>query len=73
MTSILNPNFRYIPPANTDITETWRKHGWQPTTPEQREARQRAHAAKQYGPTTQRSKSAKVVGLPKRSRSSGSE
>lgn len=27
---ILDPNFKYVVSAKTDITQTWRKHGWTP-------------------------------------------
>jgi hypothetical protein len=27
---LLNPEFKYVPAAATDITQTWRKFGWQP-------------------------------------------
>jgi len=28
--TILDPKFKYTPAAQTDITQTWRKHGWKP-------------------------------------------
>lgn len=28
--SILDPNFKYIPSAQTDVQATWRKYGWKP-------------------------------------------
>ena len=27
---LLNPNFKYVPAAATDITQTWRRFGWTP-------------------------------------------
>jgi hypothetical protein len=30
MLSILDPKFRYIPAAATDVQQTWRKFGWSP-------------------------------------------
>ena len=28
--NLLNPEFKYVPAAATDITQTWKKHGWKP-------------------------------------------
>jgi hypothetical protein len=27
---LLNPDFKYVPAAATDVTQTWRKFGWKP-------------------------------------------
>lgn len=27
---LLNPSFKYVPAAATDVTQTWRKFGWIP-------------------------------------------
>jgi len=28
--SLLNPDFKYVSAAATDITQTWRRFGWKP-------------------------------------------
>ena len=40
--SILDPSFRYEPSFATSVASTWRRAGWQPTTNEQRKARQKS-------------------------------
>ena len=39
--SILDASFRYVPSFSTCVASTWRRAGWQPTTEEQRKARQK--------------------------------
>ena len=39
---LLDPRFRYIPAANTDVSMTWKRFGFRPTTESERRARQRA-------------------------------
>jgi len=41
---LLDQRFRYIPAANTDVSATWRRFGFRPTTESERRARQRAGA-----------------------------
>ena len=40
--SILDASFRYVPSFETSVAATWRRAGWQPTTEQQRKARQRS-------------------------------
>jgi hypothetical protein len=39
--SILDASFQYVPSFSTSVASTWRRAGWQPTTEEQRKARQK--------------------------------
>jgi hypothetical protein len=41
---LLDPRFRYIPAARTDVSATWRRFGFRPTTESERRARQRTGA-----------------------------
>jgi hypothetical protein len=42
--SILDASFRYVPALATSVGETWRRHGWRPTTDEDRKRRRRPGA-----------------------------
>jgi hypothetical protein len=37
---LLDPGFRYVPSANTNVAATWRRFGYRPTTDAERRARQ---------------------------------
>ena len=37
--SLLDPRFKYVPAASTDITATWRRHGFDARWNDQRRAR----------------------------------
>ncbi len=39
--SLLDADFKYVPAAQTDVTLTWRRFGYRPTTEAERSARQR--------------------------------
>lgn len=36
---LLDPRFKYVPAARTDVAATWRRFGFKPTTDAQRRAR----------------------------------
>jgi hypothetical protein len=42
--SILDPSFRYVPSVATSVVSTWRRFGWRPTTPDERDRRRLNHA-----------------------------
>ena len=37
---LLDPGFRYVPSAKTNVAATWRRFGYRPTTEAERRARQ---------------------------------
>jgi hypothetical protein len=39
---LLDPRFKYVSSAKTDISATWRRYGFRPTTDAERRARHRA-------------------------------
>jgi hypothetical protein len=41
---LLDPRFRYVPAAKTDVLATWRRFGFHPISDAERRARQRAAA-----------------------------
>jgi hypothetical protein len=42
---LLDPGFRYVPSANTNVAATWKRFGYRPTTDAERRARQAGNAA----------------------------
>ncbi len=38
---LLDTDFKYVPAAQTDVTATWRRFGFRPTTEAERRTRQR--------------------------------
>lgn len=45
---LLDARFKWVPAVATDVRETWRRFGYRPITPEEREARQ--HPPGVYAP-----------------------
>jgi hypothetical protein len=43
--SLLDPRFNYVPAAETDITATWRRHGFDARRNAERRARLEQHSA----------------------------
>ena len=41
LVSILDESFRYVPSVATSVADTWRRFGWRPTTPQERQGRPR--------------------------------
>lgn len=41
MSRLLNPDFKWTSAAATDVTATWKRHGFKPTTERERAARQK--------------------------------
>jgi hypothetical protein len=46
---LLDPGFRYVPSANTNVAATWKRFGYRPTTDAERRARQNRAAAEGAG------------------------
>ena len=38
--NLTDPRFKWVRPENTNVSATWKKHGWKPTTEAERKARQ---------------------------------
>ena len=41
MSRILDPDFKYTPAAGQSVLETWKRHGFKPTTQAERTARRK--------------------------------
>ena len=50
--NLLDPRFRYVPAASTDITATWRRHGFDERRNAERRARLQQHVADGNGDAT---------------------
>lgn len=48
---ILNPNFIYVPASHTNLQETFKRHGFKPTTDAEREAAQQRLHSKRARPS----------------------
>ena len=44
MSRLLDPDFKYVPAAAQDVTDTWKRHGFKPTTQAERIARRKPKA-----------------------------
>ncbi len=50
---LLDQRFKYIPSTSTNIVETWKRHGYKPTTEAERRARQnKTEGTVKYPPLT---------------------
>jgi hypothetical protein len=50
---LLDPRFKYIPAARTDVAATWRKFGFKPTTDTERKSRMLRAEASSVVPTAE--------------------
>lgn len=50
---LLDSRFKYIPSASTNVSQTWRKFGFRPTTDAERSARQRRLQAPAAAPSAE--------------------
>ena len=48
--SLLDPNFKYVSAAATDITQTWRRFGWTPIEKKEKFYAQTPEAPQSYKP-----------------------